>query len=68
MDQYTTLCENDCVLSVKIFLTLCLVVLLVVGCTVIAFNKGDVDARDEDSHNAQGTNKASTFDVNFSPR
>ena len=41
---------------------------VIIGCTFIAFNKGPVDARDADSHDAIGTNKASSFDVNFSPR
>ena len=41
---------------------------LLVGCTVIAFNKGNVETVDKDSHDAHGTNRAHTFDVNISPR
>ena len=39
-----------------------------IGCTVIAFNRGNVSTTESDSHDADGTNRASTFDVNISPK
>ena len=42
--------------------------LVLSGCTFIGFNKGPVSTVEKDSHNASGTNRVSTFDVNISPR
>lgn len=41
---------------------------MMLGCTVIAFNKGDVTTSEKDSHDAEGTNNARTVDVNIDPR
>jgi len=64
--------RRDIVFRVSVVITAimaALVIWLVLsGCTVIAFNKGEVTTSESDSHDADGTNKASTFDVNLSPR
>jgi len=49
------------------------VVVCVAGCTLVAFNRGDVELHESDSHDASGggTNagrSAHTFDINISPR
>jgi outer membrane biogenesis lipoprotein LolB len=46
---------------------LALVALILVGCTIIAFNSAPVTTTQKDSHNAQGTN-VHTFDTTISPR
>ena len=38
------------------------------GCTFVGINRGNLDLSEKDSHDAQGTNRSHTFDVNFSPR
>jgi hypothetical protein len=42
--------------------------LLLAGCTFIGFNSGPVRLHEQDSHDAAGTNRAHTFDLNFQPR
>jgi len=47
---------------------LLLLELLLLGCTLVAYNQGPVEIRDSDSHDAKGTNGARTLDVTISPR
>lgn len=61
--------SGDNLLRVKrhIYLVGLLATLLAIGCTVVVMKKGNVKILEEDSHNATGTNKAVTTDIQLRP-